>query len=381
MKRRNSQLMIGLLVGCFSLAVSYMASAADLIDVTKQGDLSRVKKMIEQGAKVDEEGYASQTPLIWACYKGHLDIVKYLVEKGADINHKESDHGKNSLMLAAEAGHLQVVKFLLDNKADISASNKYGGTALMSAAQNGHTNIVDMLLSSGAKIDHKGSDGQTALMLACGMGHLPTVKFLISKGADFRLKDNAGRTPEDWAKIARKYDIVSYFQTISSGIAKNAGAKDIKVIEGKFGESFSFSERDDTSGKQIKCSITISTRGSSTGGFTPKGMRRYEFGARIENATDSQVELGIGPMDIIDDKGKSYGGIIYDGPVHVLAGGMEMVLGEVTGEPSGTLTLTPKEIVERVRFFVTLPEEPKPKDFIIMLGTKDPRKLRMRFTE
>ena len=110
-------------------------------------------------------------------------------------------------------------------------------------------------------------------------------------------------------------------------------------------------------------------------------MRQYEIWARIENLTDAQVELGIGPMEIVDDKGKSYGGIIYNGPVYGFAGGMEIVMGEVTGEPSATMTLTPKKVVEKLRLFVTIPENVRPKESTIVLGTKEPRKIRLKFTE
>jgi hypothetical protein len=283
--------------------------------------------------------------------------------------------------MAAEAGHSAVVELLINKKADISAVNNYGGTALMSAAQNGHTDIIQLLFSHGAEVDHAGSEGQTALMLACGMDHLPAVKFLVSKGANVGLKDKAGRTPEDWAKIARRFDIVSYLETLSSGVATNAVPKPIKEISGEFGKPTSFSEKDATSGKEVSCNIIINSGSTSTGSFTPKGMRRYELGARIENLTDSQVELGLGPMDITDDKGKTHSGIIYNGPVYGVEGLGEMVLGEVTGEPSGTLKLTPKGVIEKLRFFVTMPEDAKPKEFAIVIGTKDPKKFRLKFTD
>jgi len=382
MKKSVSKVMVGVAVGCVCLAVCGNAHAGKLVDAAEQGDLDQVKKLIEvQGVQVDEPGNASQTALIWASYKGHLNVVKYLLEKGADVNHKETGHGKTALMMAAEAGNPDVVELLLQQKTEVSTVNKYGGTALMSAAQNGHTNIVAALLACGAEIDHKGNDGQTALMLASGMGHLPTVKLLISKEANSKVKDNAGRSPEDWARIARHFEVASYLQGEATGKPTTPAAKAVKEEQGTFGKAVTFAENDETSGKEIKCGVTINVHSSSTGGFTPAGMRQHEIWAKIENLTDAQVELGIGPMEMIDDKGKSYGGIIYNGVVHGFAGGMEMVLGEVTGEPSATMTLTPKKVVEKLRLFVTIPDNVKPKEFTIVLGTKEPRKIRLKYTE
>jgi len=217
MRKCKLRLMIWVSVICLFLSSSQGIYAGELIDAAKQGDLAKAKTQIEaRGAKVDETGPDNTTPLIWASYNGHLDVVKYLLVKGADINHKETGHGKNALMLAAEEGHLSVVKLLIEKKANVSAINNYGGTSLMAAAQNGHLNSILVLLSHGSKIDHKGNEGQTALMLACGKGHLPAVKLLISKGSDFKLRDNAGRTPEDWAKIAGHHNIASYLQAYST---------------------------------------------------------------------------------------------------------------------------------------------------------------------
>jgi ankyrin repeat protein len=379
MKRLMSKLIVGVAVGCVCLAACGNVCAGELVNAAEQGDLEQIKKLIEvQGVQVDEPGDHSQTALIWASYKGHLNVVKYLLEKGADVNHKETGHGKNALMMAAEGGHLEIVESLLKRKADASATNKYGGTALMSAAQNGNTNIVATLLVSGGEIDRKGNEGQTALMLASGMGHLPTVTFLISKGANSKLKDNAGRTPEDWARIARHFEVASYLQDEATGKSK---AQAVKEGHGTFGKAVTFAEKDNRSGNKIKCAVTINTHGSSTGGFTPKGMRQYEVWARIENLTDAKAELGIGPMEMVDNKGESYGGIIYNGPIQVFAGGIEMVLGEITGEPSATITLGPKQVVEKLRLFVTIPDNVKPQEFNIVLGTKEPRKIRLKFAE
>jgi hypothetical protein len=154
-----------------------------------------------------------------------------------------------------------------------------------------------------------------------------------------------------------------------------------KEAEAKFDKPFTFLDKDEASKNIIKCTVTIYKGGTSTGGLIPKGMMEYEFGAVIENLTDSQVELNIGPVAIIDDKGKTYEGIFFRGPVQVFAGGMKMVLGKRTGTSSDKLTIGPKKKDDRPFIFVTIPYDAKPKDFTIVLGKKEPLKLHLKFKE
>ena len=46
------------------------------------------------------------TPLLLACYGGHLDVVQWLIEQGADTEAKD-DYGRTPLHLACEGGHLR----------------------------------------------------------------------------------------------------------------------------------------------------------------------------------------------------------------------------------------------------------------------------------
>jgi ankyrin repeat protein len=71
---------------------------------SKEGDLNKVKELIEQGADIHADDFA----LRWASYYGHLVVVKYLVEQGANI------HALNDCAIrwASENGHLDVVKYL-----------------------------------------------------------------------------------------------------------------------------------------------------------------------------------------------------------------------------------------------------------------------------
>lgn len=68
-----------------------MSALENLADAAKQGDLERVKGIIETDAGLanlrDESG---ATPLHYAAIHGHRQIVRLLLERGADINATDS---------------------------------------------------------------------------------------------------------------------------------------------------------------------------------------------------------------------------------------------------------------------------------------------------
>ena len=68
------------------------ASSNSLFEACFNGDVARVKILIESGADVDKATTDDgTTPLYTACSKGHVDIVKLLLEGGADVDKATTD--------------------------------------------------------------------------------------------------------------------------------------------------------------------------------------------------------------------------------------------------------------------------------------------------
>ncbi|KAF4040689.1 Ankyrin repeats (3 copies) [Phytophthora infestans] len=76
------------------------------------------------------------TPLHWACYKGHADTVAILL--AADYNPEAADTtGNRCLHLACSGGHREVVEQLLAQSAAVETCNKYGNRPLDLATEPG----------------------------------------------------------------------------------------------------------------------------------------------------------------------------------------------------------------------------------------------------
>ena len=69
---------------------------SELHEAAAEGDLQRVKKLVEKGVDVDVKNIVRWTPLHFAAVSGYLNVVRFLVEKGADVNAKDN-HGLTPL--------------------------------------------------------------------------------------------------------------------------------------------------------------------------------------------------------------------------------------------------------------------------------------------
>ena len=175
-----------------------------LAQAASAGDEELVALLIAKGANVNHHlGEKSQTVLMRAAasapymqcgndsllvsYPGHSKVVKRLLDAGARINDQDAD-GNTALMLAAGFGRIDSVKRLLEAGANVRLSNQYGWTALIYAANSSGsyddtnmTEIVKGLLAAGADVNVGDLQGKTALDYSSQGGAI--TKLLIDAGA------------------------------------------------------------------------------------------------------------------------------------------------------------------------------------------------------
>ena len=187
-----------------------------LLRAVRHGNLTAVKKMLENGVDVNLMQNGEGTPLtmairseefkmaqlllergadpnlgtnsdgypLWmAARKGDIELVRLLISKGADVNTKFPGDG-SALIQAAKKGNLEMVKVLVDLKADVNMSVKGDGNPLIMASKAGSMEAVKYLVSKGADINKEVPGDETPLINASEHGYLSIVKFLVEKGAD-----------------------------------------------------------------------------------------------------------------------------------------------------------------------------------------------------
>jgi len=150
------------------------------------------------------------TNLVAVVNNNDLELAKKLIKNGADVN--QTDSSGNSLLIVSSAnGQFEMVKLLLDSGADIDAvDSSMKATALHAAAYLRHPKVMKILIEYGINIDAQGPyNGYTALHDAVWQNNVEGVKLLVNAGARLDIKGNKGNTPLDLAKKSGRKEIVT----------------------------------------------------------------------------------------------------------------------------------------------------------------------------
>ena len=166
--------------------------------------------------------------LCTAASAGDLTQVRRLVDNRVDPNSGDYDK-RTALHLAASEGHDKVVEYLLSSKADPSPIDRWGSTPLNDALKNVHELVAKLLQTKGATIKNDASslamlceasargnvkrmrlmhdygqrtdkgdyDFRYPLHLAAAEGRILAVSFLLGISSDPTCQDRWGSTPMD----------------------------------------------------------------------------------------------------------------------------------------------------------------------------------------
>ena len=119
------------------------------LDFAREGNTQELKKMLDYGMSVDLCTHKSDTLIMLASYRGHLETVNMLIVKGADVN-KMNARGQTPLDGVCFKGNLEMVKLLVKNGANIQ------GNPIIFATIFGNRDIVEYLKNQGVdKKSHK----------------------------------------------------------------------------------------------------------------------------------------------------------------------------------------------------------------------------------
>ena len=171
----------------------------------KEGDLVRVRQLIQDGQHVNRGDSVGWTPLMYAAVRGHDQVVHELIRAGADVNRKDNNKG-TALHKASSCGHSSVVKTLTEAGANLNVQDWRGITPLMKAADRGHANVVVELIRAGADVSAVSSRkwspvaaGSTALHFAAIRNSIECGVLLVEAGVDVRTRNKDSKSPLDLA--------------------------------------------------------------------------------------------------------------------------------------------------------------------------------------
>nr|XP_008114260.1 PREDICTED: ankyrin repeat and EF-hand domain-containing protein 1 [Anolis carolinensis]XP_016851574.1 PREDICTED: ankyrin repeat and EF-hand domain-containing protein 1 [Anolis carolinensis] len=154
--------------------------------LTKDGDLSSLKKAFESGVPVDVRDHFYKTPLMAACASGNLEAVQFLLEKGANVN----------------------------------ATDNFMWTPLHHACHAGQQDIAELLIKSGATIDSISINDGTPLMRGIESCRLDTVKYLVDAGAKVQMQNRRGQNALEISKAYADNRLIHFIQDTMDRLPK-----------------------------------------------------------------------------------------------------------------------------------------------------------------
>jgi hypothetical protein len=179
--------------GIFFISMDlYDTSQMSLFTSCKEGNIERVKELIEQGVNI---AMCNNLALHLACEHGHISIVSLLLQ---DWRIEPRAYDNYAIITASQQGHTDIVKLLLqDGRADPTAGYN---DAIIHACKNGHIKVVEALLQDG-RTDPTDADN-SAIGFASRYGHTDVVRVLLQDGRVDPADDN------EWAiKFAATQEI------------------------------------------------------------------------------------------------------------------------------------------------------------------------------
>lgn len=165
----------------------------ELNDAAANGDLEKIKALLNQPVPVPVNDHKGNTPIHYAAMFGHVDVMKYLLERMFDP-HAPNRENVRPIHWAALGGYKEAVQLLLERDADVEAVDDNGLTPLFAAARGGNPEVIRLLLDHGAHVNVVNTAGDTPLIVAASHGRTEAVKELIKAGADVNAQDKQGQT-------------------------------------------------------------------------------------------------------------------------------------------------------------------------------------------
>ena len=196
------------------------------------GDLSTMRRLIDQGHDVNQTNKYGLTALFYAAGgtrtqptpKGSTEAINFLLQHGAKVNIKSNINGYTTLMAACANQNAGSALLLLEHGADVNALTRDGESALSIAAARLEPEIVTLLLNHSAHVNgYADKNGQTPLIAAVAASPyltlrspdeakeiiqqkayqltnaLKVVKLLLANKADINIEDQSGKSALTYA--------------------------------------------------------------------------------------------------------------------------------------------------------------------------------------
>jgi ankyrin repeat protein len=159
-----------------------------LIAAVAQGSLEDVRRLLDEGAALEETDWWKRTAWLVALLAGDRAKAELLRDRGANVDARGCC-GRTPLAYAIEGSHSDLVRWLLAEGQAVDQTDDFSTTPLMCAVANADLECVDVLVRAGANVEHRAPSG-TVLGQSATKG---IVERLLEAGADPRHLSQSGQ--------------------------------------------------------------------------------------------------------------------------------------------------------------------------------------------
>jgi ankyrin repeat protein len=180
-----------------------------LKNAVAEKNLNEVKRLIEEGAEVNQVNEIDKTPLIfWTLWDRSGEILKEFIKAGADFhNVQASEYDVHGLLTEATlynnlSACIELVKEGINVNNPVYNPDDTGLniSPLFAACQIGNLFLVRLFIISGANVNQLDYAGSSVLMEAVKAKHFEIVRELLLSNANITLIDQSNKTAIDYAK-------------------------------------------------------------------------------------------------------------------------------------------------------------------------------------
>jgi ankyrin repeat protein len=216
-----------------------MATIQHVLEAIETNHFPGICTLAEKVSFINRANEYGETALMSAAASGNCALIEKLLAQGASIDCRDEETN-TPLMWALYRGQKEAARMLIESEANLKARNWQGRTAFMIAAMHGFTDLLDTMLFRGdpEMIDEQDNQGNTALILAATYGHNHTVHYLLLHGSDGLIRNYFGNTALTIATRKKHTDVIkSLFEHHSMGISistehfMNLAHGDIQIAE------------------------------------------------------------------------------------------------------------------------------------------------------
>ena len=188
-----------------------MADSNDLKWAAFEGDLEKVRSLIESGADPNSTGDCGSGTLL----NFHPAVTGFLLASGATPDSQTNENGASVLAGLCYANQIECVKLLLEHGANpnLGHANTLESPLHHAITNDASAELVALLIRHGADVNAKTNAslysynyygdtptrGETPLHRAAAYSPADIVKMLLVAGADRSIPDANGNTPFHWA--------------------------------------------------------------------------------------------------------------------------------------------------------------------------------------